>query len=284
MLIIALVAVLAGGGITGYALVSKHQHEQAVTAQSAEIENQSKELDELQKSSLDLIIDGYLKGDITENDLKVLDERFTNLDNQITNNKYFVELEEKLNATTEKQQKVKEQLQAVRTKFDTQTAVNALFTVPALNGKDIAKELIIADTVNSAAVAEIKEKYFVEENADEWQKTINSLIAEAETQAKEIEEIKSKLEKTLDKDKKLTKDVNAETIKTLKSDVDKLKNESHKKAYAEQLETISKLYDEKIKKLADKKAKEVGGKAKKQKDGSYTVVAEDNTEYEIYSL
>ncbi|WP_099205530.1 hypothetical protein [Scatolibacter rhodanostii] len=283
LIVAALVVVLVGGSTAGVYAYGNHQevlakqaHEQAVTALSAEFDTQSAELDKLQKSAAELLVDSYLKGDITDEDIKTLETAFASVKDIDIDDTYKTDLQKQLDTISAKRLEIDEQLKEIRTKFDTQTAVNALFSAPALSGNKTAENLVIADTVDSKKIEELKSKYSHNENPDEWQKSINAILEQAKNQTKQADTVKVEVEKYL-KDGKLTADITPEIIVNLKAEVGKLKNEKLKTKWSDEAVKIENLQNEKVKAAAEKQAAEVGGTAEKQEDGTYKVVTPSNT-------
>lgn len=170
--------------------------------------------------------------------------------------KEIISLTEKLTGITVTHKEAEELLKTIQTKFDIQTQVNSLFLSPALNGNTVQEKIIVIDTLEQKAFTEQKESlYQTAEKLDEWQASINLILNTAETQLAQNEKVKALAEKQL-KDKKLTKETTAENIKALQTEIEKVKNETLKKQYTEQLKTIQKLAEDKESKDEKKSSQE----------------------------
>lgn len=286
MVIIALVVAVVAGGTLGAYAYSNHQaelerqaYEQAVTDQRAQLDAQAENLADLKKSVEALLEESYLKEDITDEEIKALEDQLAGIHVITVEDKYTADLQEQLNTNTAQKKEAKELLETIRTKYDTQAAVNGLFLEPALVGDKVKQDLVIADKLDSKALKTAGEKYYQKDSADKWQQSINSLLDAATAQLKQIDKLKAQLAKYL-KDGVITDEVTPDTIASLKKEVEKVKNETIKAQLLDESVKIELLYDEKAKATAEAKAAEVGGTAEKQGDGSYKIVA-DEGEYNI---
>lgn len=278
MIIIALAVVVVGGGTLGAYAYSNHQaeqerqvYEQAVTDQRVQLDAQAEQLADLQKSVEALLEESYLKADITDEDIKALEDKLAGIKAIVVEDQFKADLQNQLNKPVGFKIEINELLKMIRTKFDAQAAVNALFEKPALVGTKTEKKPVITDKLDSKAVTAIKKKYYQEDSEDKWQQSINGLLDAAEKQLKEIDKLKAQLAKYL-KDGKITDKVTPEVIADLHARLDKIQNKTVKTELLDEIVKIELLHDEKVRVEAEEKAKtaeaEAAAAAEKQENGS----------------
>lgn len=204
MIIIALAVVVVAGGTLGAYAYSTHQeelerqaYEQTVIDLTTQLQEQESELAEIQKSAKALLDESYLVATVTDEDIKTLEDQLAGIQVITVEDKYTADLQEQLDNSAAKNAEVKELLETICTKFDTQTAVNALFDKPALVGSKAEKKPVITDKLDSKALKTAREKYYQKDSADKWQQSINSLLDAATAQLKQIDKVKEQLAKYL---------------------------------------------------------------------------------------
>lgn len=107
---------------------------------------------------------------------------------------YQTELAEEINGVSVYRHELGNLLDGIYQKFNTQTAVNALFQSPALTGKITAKKPVLAKSTDKATYEKTKKAFYQKDTSlDEWQKAINSILEAAETQL--AEQLKKMAEK-----------------------------------------------------------------------------------------
>lgn len=130
----------------------------------------------------------------------------------------------------EQQQKEERQL-----KIDTETAINNLFEKAIINSKD-AEKVAIKNDLDSGEITEVKQKYYVENSKDDWQKTINDGILNAENQMKQIETAKSSVEKIF-KDNKVV-NTDQKNVDSANKEISKIKNAKAKKDLSDKVAKV----------------------------------------------
>lgn len=276
MIIIALAVVVVGGGTLGAYAYSNHQaelerqaYEQAVTDQRAQLDAQAEQLADLQTSVEALQDESYLKADVTDEDIKALEDKLAGIKAVAVDDKYKDDLQEQLNRLVGENIEAKELLGTVRVKYDAQTDINALFEKPALVGSKTEKKPVITDKLDSKAVTAAKEKYYQKDSEEKWQQSINGLLDAAEKQLKQIDKLQSLIKKYL-KDGKITDKVTPEVIADLHARLDKIQNKTVKTELLDEIVKIELLHDEK-RVAEEEKAKtaesEAVSAAEKQENG-----------------
>lgn len=278
MIIIALAVVVVGGGTLGAYAYSNHQaelerqaYEQAITDQRAQLDVQAEQLADLQTSVGALLDESYLKADVTDEDIKALEDQLAGIKVTAVEDKYKDDLQEPLDKTAAKKADTEKLLGTVRVKYDAQTDINALFEKPALVGSKTEKKPVITDNLDSKAISAAKEKYYQDKSEEKWQQSINGLLDAAEKQLKQIDKLKAQLAKYL-KDGKITDKVTPEVIADLHAKLDKIQNKTVKTELLDEIVKIELLHDEKVRVAEEEKAKtaeaEAAAAAEKQENGS----------------
>lgn len=159
-------------------------------------------------------------------------------------------------------------LGSIEKKYNIQNQVNSLFYSEdnklAINGKRVNQDLPIIDKYDS--VDKIKKDHYVEKASNEWETSINSLILNAEKQAKEIDAAKQKVEKFFTGDK-VMENPSAEELQLTKQEVEKIKNDKIKRDLLSQLDKVQQAIEEMAKK--EEQEKTVQDQGEKKEDSNY---------------
>ncbi|OTN83979.1 hypothetical protein A5819_003529 [Enterococcus sp. 7E2_DIV0204] len=251
---LCLVAVAVIGGGSAYAY-SSGQSKQKLEAAQTEVKKQEATLKTLNrdlKGYFDKKSPSYLVENMQESKIKELKK-------EVENATSLKETTLKVDHTSfdKEVEAVNKTMTKLETTFEKQQAVNKLFQEKAVNGAEISKELPIADDLKQETIDQVKKS--VEKPTSDFEKTIQSLTAEAENQLKQLDKAKQATTKVY-KDKVISTDT--KLYDTAKTEVDKVKNAKAKKALTDQLS--------KVKADIDKKAaEEAKGQAEtKQESGT----------------
>lgn len=159
-------------------------------------------------------------------------------------------------------------------KIDTEKVVNELFETAIINNKD-AEKVAIKNDLKSDVVKEVKQKYYVEKTNDDWQKSINNGIVNAENQIKQIDSAKKAVEKVF-KDNKVV-NTDQKNVDSAKKEVDKIKNTKSKKELSDKLTKVKAEIDKQNKeKEAKKKEEEKQANASNDSAKENATVKNDN--------
>lgn len=149
--------------------------------------------------------------------------------------------------------------------FDRQEAVNSLYVQTdkeqAMNGKELKKDLAIADGLKQESVKNVRDLYFVKEAKTDYDKTINGFINTAEGQLKQIDKAKAEVGKVFKDNKVVSTD--SKLYDSAKADVDKIKNA---KAKTDLQTALDKVKAELDKKAEAEKAKQEADSVKQAEE------------------
>ena len=240
---LACVGVLVGGAVS----VSASNKEKARMEKVYE-DNKSK-LEKLNtdlKATLDKEDPNYLVKGITKDQMEVFYNRKGQAVTLLTEGSN-TKLNDEVN-------KVNKTYEDVAKAFDRQEAINSLYQkkdkAQAIDGKELKKDLAIADEVKQEDVKKVSDLYFVKDAKEDYDKTINSFITTAEGQLKQIEKAKTEVAKVF-KDNKIVS-TDSKLYDAAKTEVDKVKNDKAKKDLQTQLDKVKADLDKKAKTEADK--------------------------------
>lgn len=238
----AVVLLVFGGGF-GYKAYADSQIKKQVTHAQSLINEQSKEHKVFQdkvKALYSAKKSGFLKKnlskqtfDLLENDLEKIQADYSSISipkSGVDVNKY------KQNYTSSV-----ESLKKAMALYIKQIDVNNLFVKPVLNGDSITNEVAIKDNLTADEVKKVK----LSKESTEWEKTVNALVNNADSQLKQIEKAKIAVEKVF-KDNKVT-NFERKNYDSAKAEVNKIKNEKAKKSLQDQLEKVKIEVDKKEK-------------------------------------
>lgn len=238
----AVVLLVFGGGF-GYKAYADSQIKKQVTHAQSLINEQSKEHKVFQDKVKALYSgkkSGFLKKDLSkqtfdslENDLEKIQADYSSISipkSGVDVNKY------KQNYTSSM-----ESLKKAMALYIKQIDVNNLFVKPVLNGDSITNDVAIKDNLTADEVKKVK----LSKESTEWEKTVNALVNNADSQLKQIAKAKIAVEKVF-KDNKVV-NFERKNYDSAKAEVNKIKNEKAKKSLQDQLEKVKTEIDKKEK-------------------------------------
>lgn len=238
----AVVLLVFGGGF-GYKAYADSQIKKQVTHAQSLIDEQSKEHKVFQdkvKALYSAKKSGFLKKDLSkqtfdslENNLEKIQADYSSISipkSGVDVNKY------KQNYTSSM-----ESLKKAMALYIKQIDVNNLFVKPVLNGDSITNDVAIKDNLTADEVKKVK----LSKESNEWEKTVNALVNNADNQLKQIAKAKIAVEKVF-KDNKVV-NYERKNYDSAKAEVNKIKNEKAKKSLQDQLEKVKTEIDKKEK-------------------------------------
>lgn len=249
--LIAAVVFLSAGGTYAYA-----QNQSSVKAAEAkqEVKETTKKLEDLNKEAAalydpkdsDFLVKGIKAKQITDLQEKVTKVATIKKDKKLSKSEYT--------AYDQEVKSVNDNLTKATEKLNALVDINGLFqqtqTVAAINGSDVKKDLAIADDLKRETIEKVSKAYFKEGATKTYDKTINELLSNAETQLNQLDKAKIEVSKVY-KDGKVVSTDN-KLYDTAKAETDKIKNEKAKKALIDQLDKVKADID---KQAAEEKAK-----------------------------
>ncbi|MGX7203071.1 hypothetical protein BCR22_11635 [Enterococcus plantarum] len=249
--LIAAVVFLSAGGTYAYA-----QNQSSVKAAEAKqvVKETTKKLEDLNKEAAalydpkdsDFLLKGIKAKQVTDLQEKVTKVATIKKDKKLSKSEYTA-YDQEVKSVNDNVTKATEKLNAL-------VDINGLFqqtqTAMAINGSDVKKDLAIADDLKKETIEKVSKAYFKEGATKTYDKTINELLSNAETQLNQLDKAKIEVSKVY-KDGKVVSTDN-KLYDTAKAETDKIKNEKAKKALIDQLDKVKADID---KQAAEEKAK-----------------------------
>lgn len=201
------------------------------------------------KKSVNNMKDSYIDFDLAKSDLK---SQFT-----------FIRLDKK---------SLLREIQTIQTAYTRESAINSLFTSPAIIGDHVQSQSI-KSTITQAKVTKVGQLALsgVSSNSP-YAKAVASLIKDAKAQVKQLEAANQSVNGLYAKGK-VKSGVSLSTVSKAKASVSKVKNPSVKSALLAKVNNAFKVVSANSKSQAESQAKKTGGSVVKHSDGSYTVSA-----------
>lgn len=235
--LIAAVVFLGAGGTYAYA-----QNQSSVKAAEAkqEVKETTKKLEDLNKEAAalydpkdsDFLVKGIKAKQVTDLQEKVTKVATIKKDKKLSKSEYTA-YDQEVKSVNDNVTKATEKLNAL-------VDINGLFqqtqTAMAINGSDVKKDLAIADDLKKETIEKVSKAYFKEGATKTYDKTINELLSNAETQLNQLDKAKIEVSKVY-KDGKVVSTDN-KLYDTAKAETDKIKNEKAKKALIDQLDKV----------------------------------------------
>lgn len=185
----------------------------------------------------------FLAETVTEEQIVMLEKEV----NQVTQSTPNKGTEIKSTDYEKEVEKVNEGLQKIKQTYETKNAINSLYksnqNTSAIRGSVVKKDLPIVDDLKKDTFQKIKDSYSKTTNEQEYDKTINELLTNVESQLTQIEKAKAEVEKIYKDNQVISTDLTL--YDTAKAETDKIKNEKAKKTFSDQLEKVKKEIDTK---------------------------------------
>lgn len=261
------VAIIAFGGTYAYGQSQSNKKLAEAKQELTVSTNKLVELDKQIIALLDSKDSNYLAKDVTQGEVDNLKEKVKKEINvfDVSN------LSEKDTGSYEKEmKKTTTDMDKLESAMDTQENINGLYKLVdnkrAMNGIEVNTDLPIADELGKGQVTSVKKNYYKKEVTNSYEKTVNELIDNAESQINQLEKAKTEVAKVYKDGKVISTDTKA--YDTAKAETDKVKNEKAKKDLSDQLAKVKADIDKKAKEEAEKNNQSSDAKEASQADGA----------------